>query len=331
MHLLNTKGHCGYTIFLECLKEEQSHAGHCQMVSEINKYLDICCSQRHLLREVLMRCSDPSEDNNLSRNGYFEVIETFMHVSQNCFGNYIFEDEIQLFITNHNRALEAKAIGLMMKALIFNFQNNADKLCAIKPEIEVAIDQINDVSSKANIQGHWYLMQLCWYRHLGNYPEARTLLKLAEKSSRSGHDHACVLFSEASLLIQEKKGVLEIEERQSILSKLQGAMNCFHHKSKGISIMEVRCQLREVHCHIGSSLSHPHNINKPSQLEKADSILVKLEDQLDHLPLRLQMQFYVIKCDYYVARNEKQQAMKNVHKGLHLDTGRDSHILYKTE
>ena len=44
-----------------------------------------------------------------------------------------------------------------------------------------------------------------------------------------------------------------------------------------------------------------------------------LAHQLDALPLRLQMHYHAIMCDYHRVCNEEQKAVECINKGLNLD------------
>ena len=55
--LLNSKGHCGFIIFLECLEEEKKHHGHQTIVRKIHSELQKSIMYRprkYVLQELHM-------------------------------------------------------------------------------------------------------------------------------------------------------------------------------------------------------------------------------------------------------------------------------------
>ena len=114
--LIGSKGHRGYMIFLECLEEESKHHGHRAMVKKINFVLrkcDICRPRRCVLREIHMGHRPTGLLNSVK---YFTAFERFMYLCQANEGHKL-ECEIQNFISSHNKAPEAKAVGLLIKIL----------------------------------------------------------------------------------------------------------------------------------------------------------------------------------------------------------------------
>ena len=100
------------------------------------------------------------------------------------------------------------------------------------------------------------------------------------------------------------------------------AMRCFRPKQEGMSVMQVRCQLKKALCLIGSNLHHPHKVHRPSHLKEAASILAMLKRQFNSLPVRLQMQFCIIECDYNRAIDKNIEAKDCLQKGLNLQGGK---------
>ena len=66
---------------------------------------------------------------------------------------------------------------------------------------------------------------------------------------------------------------------------------------------------------MGSSLKSSRISQRQSQLEKA---IIVLERTYDSLPLRLQIQYHIVSCDYYKGIGKKWQAMECVQKGQSL-------------
>jgi len=318
--LLSSKGHRGYIIYLECLEEEKKHNGHQAIAKKINAIFKECnmyCPRKYVLREIHM-CHRPK--GMLGSTEYFVASERLMYLCQTGDGHKL-DYEIQKFILSHKRTPEAKAVGLLMQTQSFKFRNSNVKISSMEPKIKECIMQIKHAENRSIIQGNWYLIMSCWNRHLGNFQEAKTLLRKAKGelfTLASGDDRAKILYNEACLLIEEN-GRLGAEEERQVLTLLQDATRCFKHASEGISIMQARCQLRRAHCHIGSSLRHPRITRRPSQLEEANSILVALKKQFKFLPVRLQMEYYAVECDYYRAIGERQQATDCLQKGIKLN------------
>ena len=268
----------------------------------------------------------------LGTTEYFEASERFMHLSQTDDGHKL-DCEIHQFILSHSRAVEAKATGLLIKALSFKFRSSAKKFNNMHPKIEQCIEQIQHAENRSILRGNWYLIQSCWHRHLRKFKEAKEFLKMAKGelfTLASGDDRAKILYNEASLVIEENSKLGAEEERQ-VLTLLQDALRCFKSKPEGLSVMQARCQLKKAHCYIGSNLHHPCITRRKQQLKDAKSILVMLKKHFNFLPVRLQMQYYIIECDYYRAAGSKQQATNCLKKGLKLHGGkkfkRDQHYL----
>ena len=315
--LLITKGHCGYVLFLDCLENEHSHTGHCEVAEKISRELHNCqirrppkCSLKEL--QVWYHCK-----GLMNTREYIEAFDNFMYLSQS---NDVrkFNYEVKHFVVTHNKTPEAEAFGLMMNALSFKIRCKDEKLRDVKFQIEQCIDLMTDSDNKRNFTGHWYLILSCWYYQQRNFQASRTYLEKAKSELVSGNSRALVLYVEASLLIEDKSG-----NEDKIIALLHDAIRGFRSRSSGgVSIMQMRCYLQEAHCHIGSSLSSPRIARRSqSQLHKAEEILSMLTKQLDGaLPLRLKMQYYAILCDYHRVFNRKQEATDCICKGLSLDT-----------
>ena len=312
--LLPTKGHCGYNIFLECLEDEHSHAGHREIVESINIKLHSHRPPKCSLKEIRIWY----QFRLMNTPEYIEATEKFMYLSQI---NDVrkFYSEIKGFVFSHNATPEAEAFGFMMKALSFKYRSKDSKLRDLIRQTNRCIDRIENDDNKRDIKGHWNLILSCWYRHQGNFQTARAYLEQAKPELISGNNRAHVLYNEASLLIETT--TLSGRENKKIIILLEDAIRGFHSKSDNINIMQARCYLQVAHCCIGSSLRSPCIVRRLSaDLNKADSILTMLAKELDGLPLRLQMNYYTIMCDYHRVHNRKQEAIDCINKGLILDT-----------
>lgn len=316
--LLSTKGHCGYNLFLECLEDEHSHSGHCDIFQKIKTEL---CNHKiyHLSKYSIKELQAFHQPEGLmNTHEYIEATEKFMYLSQSN-NVHEFYSEIKLFVSFHNKTPEAEAFGFMMRALSLKFRCKHSKFCGLVFQIEQCINCIKNEVNKKSIKGNWYLMLSCWHRHQRRFKKAREFLEKAKSELISGNNRAHVLYNEASLLIE--KETWRTRENKVIVTLLQDAIRGFHFNSDRISIMQARCYLKQAHCYIGSSLSSPCIAQRsPADLDKADSILTMLGKQLDALPLRLQMHYHTIMYDYHRVHNRTQQAIDCVKKGLSLDT-----------
>ena len=217
-NLLSSKGHHGYVIFLECLEEEKKHRGHQTIVKKINSVLkecNICRPRKYVLRELYMLYRPRGF---LSTVEYFEASERFMYLCQADDG-YKLDCEIQQFVSSHNKAPEAEAVGLLMKMLSFKFRNKGEKLKSMEPKIENCTARIKRDENRSIIQGNFYLILSCWNRHLGKFQEAKALLKKAKGelfSLACGDDRAKILYNEASLLIEGNSRLGTEEEGQVV-------------------------------------------------------------------------------------------------------------------
>ena len=317
--LIGSKGHRGYMIFLECLEEENKHRGHRTIVTKINSVLqkcNICRPRKYVLREMHMWFRPTGLLNTVE---YFEAFERFMYLCQANEGHKL-ECEIQNFILFHKKAPEAKAVGLLIKILSHKFRSNDRKWKNTEPKITKCIAQIKRDENRSILTGNWYLILSCWNRHQRKFQEAEEFLNKAKKelfNLACGDDRANILYNEASLMI-EGKNRLGDEEENKVLTLLQDAMRCFRPKQDGMSVMQVRCQLKKALCHIGSNLHNPHILRRQSHLNKAKSILDMLKKQFNSMPVRLQMQYYIIECDYNRATGKKSEAINCLHKGSSL-------------
>ena len=315
--LLPTKGHLGYNIFLECLEDEHSHAGHCELAKEIKTELhkhQIYCPSKCLLKETWMWY----RPGLMNSQEYIEATEKFMYLGQSKDVQKFFS-EIKKFISSHNTTPEAEAFGFMMKALHFKHRSKDSKLCDLIRQTNQCINRIENDDDKEDIKGHWNLILSCWYRHQGNFHKARIYLDQAKPELKSGNNRAHILYNEASLLIETTK--MSGKENKKIITLLEDAIRGFHFKSDCINVMQARCYLQIAHCCIGSSLSSPCIVRRLSaDLDKADSILTMLAKKFDALPVRLQMNYYTVMCDYHRVHNRKQEAINCINKGLTLDT-----------
>ena len=318
--LLSNKGHRGYIIFVECLDEEKNHHGHQTIVKMINSKLkdcNMCRPRKYLLRELYMWYRPKGF---LSTVEYFEASERFMYLCQTDSNGSRLDCEIHQFVVSHKKAPEAVAVGFLMQTLRYKFQNNFEKLKGMGSKIEECISQIRHAENRSVIKGNWYLTLSCWNRHQGKFQEAKELLKKAKGelfTLACGDDRAKILYNEASLLIEENNKLGTVEEKQ-VLTLLQDAMTCFRHKPEGLSIMQARCLLKKAHCHIGCNLRSFHKIHRPSHLKEAYSILVILKKQFNSMPVRLQMQYYIVECDYNRTIGKKSEATACLQKGLDL-------------
>ena len=323
-NLLSSKGHCGYIIFLECLDEEKKHRGHQTIANKIRSVLkecNICRPKKYVLQRELSMLYRPR--GFLSTVEYFEASERFMYLCQADDGSKL-DNEISRFVASHNSAPEAEAVGLLIKTLSFKFRSNVDKFKGMQPKIEKCIARIDKDENRSIIQGNFYLILSCWNRHLGEFEEAKALLKKAKGelfSLACGDDHAKILYNEASLLI-EGTSRLGTEEEKQVVTLLRDAMRCFRRKQEGMSVMQVRCQLKKALCLIGSNLHHPRIVRRSSHLKEAASILVVLKKQFNFMPVRLQMQYCIIECDYNRAIGKNSEARDSLQKGLSLQGGR---------
>ena len=307
--LLPTKGHRGYNLFLECLEEEHSHAGHCYIAEKIHQiHRPLKCLPWTWYRPSLMNTPE-----------YIEATEKFIYLSQSKDVKNFFS-EIKHFIYSHDTTPEAEAFGFMMKALNFKHRCKDSKLCDLIRQTNQCIDHIENDDHKIDIKGHWNLILSCWYRYQGDFHKARVHLEQAKPELISGNNRAHVLYNEASLLIETT--AMSGKETKKIIILLEDAIRGFHFKSDCINTLQARCYLQVAHCCIGSSLSSPHIVRRLSaDLHKADSILTELAKKLDALPLKLQMNYYTVMCDYHRVCNRKQEAIDCINKGLTLDTG----------
>ena len=317
--LLNSKGHRGYMIFLECLEEENKHWGHQTIIRKINSELkksNMFRPRKYVFQELHMSYKPKGL---LSTVEYLEACERLIYWCQAEDG-FKLDYEIHQFVVSHSSAPEAVVVGLLTKAMSFKFRYSVEKLKDTERKIEQHIPQIEATENRSIIKGNWYLILSCWNRHLGNFEEAKEFLKKAKGelfSLASGDDRAKILYNEASLLI-EGNSKLGSEEEKQALKLLQDAMRCFKPKPEGISIMQVRCLLKKAHCHIGSNLCHYHKIHRQSHLKEANSILVAVKKHLTSMPVRLQMHYYIVECDYNRTIGEKSKATSCLQKGLDL-------------
>ena len=321
--LLSNKGHRGYIIFLECLDEEKKHRGHQTIVKKINSKLkdcNMCRPRKYLLRELYMWYRPKGF---LSTIEYFEASERFMYLCQTDSNGSRLDCEIHRFVASHKQAPEAVAVGFLIQTLRYKFQNNFEKLKGMESKIEKCISEIRHTENRSIITGNWYLTLSCWNRHRGKFQEAKELLKKAKGelfTLACGDDRAKILYNEATLLIEENSKLGTVEEKQ-VLTLLQDAIRCFRHKPEGMSVMQARCLLKKAHCHIGCNLRNFHKKHRPSHLKEANSILVILKKQFNSLPVRLQMQYYIVECDYNRTIGKKSEATACLQKGLDLYGG----------
>ena len=320
--LLSTKGHCGYNVFLECLEEEHSHASHCELAEEIKT--ELRKHQIHLPSKCsLKEIQTWYQPGLMNTQEYIEATEKFMYLGQSNDVRKFFS-EMRCFIISHNTTPEAEAFGLMMKALSFKYRSKDAKHCDLIRQTNQCIDRIENAINKRDIIGHWNLILSCWCRHQGNFHKARLHLEQAKPELISGSNRAHVLYNEASLLIETTTmsgRTMSGRENKKIITLLEDAIRGFQFKSDCINIMQARCYLQVAHCCIGSSLRSPCIVRRLSaDLHKADSILTMLAKKLDALPLKLQMNYYTVMCDYHRVHNRKQEAIDCINNGLTLDT-----------
>jgi len=322
--LLRTKGHRGYITFLECLDEEKQHTGHNEIVAKINASFKDCKMyrpQKYVLREMQMWLKPKGI---LSTREYFRDLENFMFLCQNNNACKL-DCEIQQYILKHRGAPEAKAVGLLVRALRFKFENKAIQLNETKIEVEQQINLIEHNVNRKIILGNWYILLSCWNRHEGRYEKAKEYLGKAKEemfSIASGDDRGNIFYNEASLVF-EQNSKLRGNKEEEVITLLQEAIRCFHSTSDKMNIMLIRCHLKKAHCHLqlGSSLVNTCIARREVHLKKACSILDLLEKQTNCLPLRLHMHFHIIQCDYHRATNKKPKAIDFVRRGLALDNG----------
>ena len=322
--LLRTKGHRGYIIFLECLDEEKQHHGHRDIVRKINASFKDCKMyrpQKYVLREMQMWLKPKGI---LATTEHFQTLENFMFLCQSSGNGSKLDCEIQQYILRHKRAPEAVAVGLLVRALRFKFENKPRQLNETNAEIEQKINLIEHSVNRKMILGNWYVLLSCWNRHERKYGEAKKYIGKAKEemfSLASGDDRGNIFYNEASLLI-EQSHKLRGQEEEDAIALLQEAIRCFHSTSDKMNIMLIRCHLKKAHCHIGSSLANTNNIaRRKLHLKKAHSILDLLGKQFNSLPLRLRMHYYIVQCDYHRATNEKSKATDFIKNGLKLDRG----------
>jgi len=317
---LYTKGHQGYIRYYECLKEETSHSGHNYILRIINEGLKvkhICIPEVCVDRGVRIWFK---ARGILGTKEYFEAIERLMFV---CLNNYTkrLDDEIQSFVVAQDKTVEAKSVGLLIKAASFKIQGKFRQLVNITRDIESHISQMNHIENKRLICGKWLLLLSCLKRHEGKFQEARILLDQAKAelfSLASGDDLASVYYSEACLLIEENSGTLQVEKHKQVLALLYNSIRCCSTVPSGISIRQARCHLKLALCHMGSSLNHSRITQQRPKLKDAKRNLIVLERQFDSLPLQLQLQYYIVNCDYCRGIGEKTQAKKCLQNGLSL-------------
>ena len=317
--LLPTKGHCGYVLFLECLEDEHMHAGHREIVEIIIAKLHsscICRPQKCLLKEI-QAWYQPSIMNTLE---YIEATEKIMYFGQNNDKNK-FYNEINNFVFSHENTPVATAFGFMMEALLIKFLCQDSKLPDVSYKINQCIDCIVNEDDRRDIKGYWNIILSCWHHHKGNFQKAKSFLQKAKPELISGNNRAYVLYIEASLLIENTAWTTRGEsDYNKVITLLEDAIRGFHSKSDTMSIMQVRCYMQVAHCYIGSSLRSPRLRRPKADLENANSILTMLARKLDAIPVRLQMHYYTIMCDYHRVSNEEQKALECITKGLNLDT-----------
>ncbi|XP_065916410.1 uncharacterized protein [Dysidea avara] len=318
---LHTKGHQGYIRYFECLQEEQSHCGHPSILRIITKSLhdqNICVPEVSVDRGVRIWFKTKGI---LGTKEYFLVIEelTFICLSNNSIK---LNQKIDTFIESHNTP-ETKAVGTLMKGFRFKLLGEFNNLYDLKTEIECYIQSMKVIENKKLITGKWFLLLSCLKRHEGKFEEARALLDRAKAELffiASGDDLAHVYYTEASLLIEESSCItLQGQKQKQIIALLHNSIKCSPSSSRGMSIRQAWCHLNLALCHMGSSFNYSHVTQKRSQLEKAKSSLTILEKQFVSLPLRLQMQYYTVNCDYCRGISNKHQALQSIKEGLRLD------------
>ena len=320
--LLPTKGHCGYNLFLDCLEDEHSHTGHCEIVEKIKTELHKHQIRRppkcsHSLKEIQMWY----QPGLMNTQKYIEAMEIFMYLGQS---NDVrkFYSEIKDFVFSHNAIPEVEAFALMMKVLSLKYRCKDSKVRSLIHQTNQCINRIENDNNKRDIKGHWYLILSCWYRHQGNFQKSRAYLEQTKPELICSNNRAHVLYNEASLQIESTTSST-ISEDKKCITLLEDAIRGFHSncKTDSINIMQARCYLQVAHCYIGSSLNSCRIVRRSSvDLHKADSILTMLTRQLDVLPLRIQMHYYTVMSDYHRVHNRRQQAIDCKHKGLSLDT-----------
>ena len=295
------------------------HPGHREIVEMIITKLCsscICRPQKCLLKEI-QAWYQPSIMNTLE---YIEATEKIMYFGQNNDKNK-FYNEINNFVFSHENTPVAIAFVFMMEALLIKFLCQDSKLPNVSYKINQCIDWIVNEDDRRDIKGYWNIILSCWHHHKGNYQKARSLLEKAKPELISGNNRAYVLYIEASLLIENTAWKTGGEsDYKKVITLLEDAIRGFHSKSDTMSIMQVRCYMQVAHCYIGSSLRSPRLHRPKADLEKANSILTMLARKLDAIPVRLQMHYYTIMCDYHRVCNEEQKALGCITKRLNLDT-----------
>ena len=320
-NFLNTKGHQGYIKFFECLQEESSHSGHPSIVTDITNSLheqNICVPEVSIDRGLRIWFKTKGI---LGTKEYFLAIE---QMTFTCLSNDSTKlcQEINSFTETHNTP-ETKALGTLMGGFRFKLLGQFDDLCDLKSEIESYITSIKDIENNKLINGKWFLLLSCLKRHEGKFKEARALLDKAKADLffiASGDDLAHVYYTEASLLIEENNcNILQEQQYKQVVALLHNSIKCSPPLSRGISIRQARCHLKLALCHMGSSFNHSHVNQNHTQLEKAKSSLKILQRQFAYLPLRVKMQYYIVRSDYCRGVGNKQQALECVDEGIRLD------------
>ena len=319
--ILVTKGPLGYTVFAECLKEEEHHSAHFELYQRItgirkrkHEELELddesdTASQSVVFvskrTQISLEMQEP-----LGGDHYIDVVSRFQNYNQN--GNW---EQLRIDAEHYKKSgvVELHVTALQEEAMS----------CIFREKWESALSLVCDAASKcqeiSTAENSKYLLARCenikstLYRYRKEYDKAKYHVKEAKVHLiylKYGEDHAMNAYIEACIGAE-----CQDKPKDEIIKQFDFALQIFRSSTNNIvKLLRSHAPIRMAEVHIGATQFSPGTTNDSKSIRAARNCLeaVNLKD----LPVRYQSYFYIAKSDFHRCTSEKKEARRWAKKAL---------------
>ena len=319
--ILVTKGPLGYTVFAECLKEEEHHSAHFELYQRItgirkrkHEELELDDESDTASQSVVfvskrtpisLEMQEP-----LGGDHYIDVVSRFQNYNQN--GNW---EQLRIDAEHYKKS---GVVELHVTALQEEAMN-----CIFREKWESALSLVCDAASKcqeiSTAENSKYLLARCenikstLYRYRKEYDKAKYHVKEAKVYLiylKYGEDHAMNAYIEACIGAE-----CQDKPKDEIIKQFDFALQIFRSSTNNtVKLLRSHAPIRMAEVHIGATQFSPGTTNDPESICAARNCLeaVNLKD----LPVRYQSHFYIAKSDFHRCTSEKKEARRWAKKAL---------------
>ena len=302
--ILVTKGPLGYTVFAECLKEEEHHSAHFELYQRItgirkrkHEELELDDESDTASQSVVfvskrtpisLEMQEP-----LGGDHYIDVVSRFQNYNQN--GNW---EQLRIDAEHYKKSgvVELHVTALQEEAMSCIFRKKWESALSLVCD---AASKCQEISTAVNSK---YLLARCenikstLYRYRKEYDKAKDHVKEAKAHLiylKHGEDHAMNAYIEACIGAE-----CQDKPKDEIIKQFDFALQIFRSSTNNtVRLLRSHAPIRMAEVHIGATQFSPGTTNDPESICAARNCLeaVNLKD----LPVRYQSHFYIAKSDLH--------------------------------